>query len=181
MGSGSCRDLARTGNGKCCSWAQVRSRLDWLTAATTTTVGVLITATALRCKKLTTCKCMRVTSDQKCAEMHQLLHGRALWGVTLSQASVERWGAAPAAPSILGPPGNAWFTGYSQRTTPWTVPADCRVLPRQAQKAISHSWTIQKQILRLKRTLAIVRQSQAQGGGKKDPFSWHQIDSMTAW
>lgn len=82
MGSGSCRDLARTGNGKCCSWAQVRSRLDWLTAATTTTVGVLITATALRCKKLTTCKCMRVTSDQKCAEMHQLLHGRALWGVT---------------------------------------------------------------------------------------------------
>lgn len=50
MGSGSCRDLARTGNGKCCSWAQVRSRLDWLTAATTT-VGVLITATALRCKK----------------------------------------------------------------------------------------------------------------------------------
>lgn len=68
-----------------------------------------------------------------------------------------RWGAAPAAPApwdLQGVPGSL-ATARGQH--PWTVPVDCTGLPRQAQKTISHSWTIQKQILRLKRTLAIVK------------------------
>lgn len=142
-------------------------------------LAVLITATVLRWENLPACKCMGITLDQKRAEMHQPLHGRALGATPEPNTSVERRGVAPAAPSTVGPPGNACFSGYSQRTTPWTVPVDCRVLPRQAQKAISHSWTIQKQILRLKRTLAVVRQGQARGG-KKYLFSWHPIGSMTA-
>lgn len=50
-------------------------------SSTTTTLGALITATALSWEKLTACKCNGVTLDQKCAEMHQPLQGR-VWGVS---------------------------------------------------------------------------------------------------
>lgn len=92
---------------ECWTWAEVRSDLDWLTTATPTTLGVPITA--LRWEKLPAGKCMGVTLDQKCAEMHQPLHGRALGGSALSQTSVERRGAAPAAPGTMdlqGMPGS---------------------------------------------------------------------------
>lgn len=61
---------------ECWTWAQVRSGLDWLTTATPTALGVL--TTALRWEKLAACKCMGITLDEKSAEMHQPLHGRAL-------------------------------------------------------------------------------------------------------
>lgn len=89
--------------------------------------------------------------------MHQPLHGRALGGNPWAKPQwrgEEQLQQHPAPWDLQGMPGSlATARGHH----PWTIPVDCRVLPRQAQKAISHSWTIQKQILRRKRTLAIVK------------------------
>lgn len=103
--------------------------------------------------------------------MHQPLHGKALganpWAIPRWRGE-EQLQQHPAPWDLQGMLGSL-ATARGQH--PWTVSVGCRVLPKQAQKAISHSWAIQKQILRLKRTLAIVRQGQAQGGGKKKIYS----------
>lgn len=80
----------------------------------------------------------------------------------------ERLQQQPAPQNLQGMPDSL---AAAKGQHPCTVPEDCRALPRQAQKAISHSWTIQKQILRLKRTLAIVRQGQGPRRRKKKIYS----------
>lgn len=82
----------------------------------------------------------------------------------------------PAPWELQGMPGSLAAAKGQQ---PWTVPVDCRVLPRQPRKPLhileNSETNTQTQ------TLAIVRQGQAQGGGNKYLFPWHQIGSMTEW
>lgn len=78
--------------------------LDWLTAATATTLGVFFTAAALRCKKFTAYKCTGIALHQKCAEMYQPLHGKALGVIPEPNLGGE---LRRAAPSTSESPGNA--------------------------------------------------------------------------
>lgn len=165
MGSGSCHDLARNGNGKCWTWAQVKlgwtdwqqlQQQHWEFSSQQQHWGAKNSLQMYR-HHFRSKMCWNVSATSWKG------FGGNPWAKPRWRAE-ERLQQQPAPQNLQGIPDSL---AAAKGQHPWTVPEDCRALPRQAQKAISHSWTIQKQILRLKRTLAIVRQGQGPRRRKK--------------